>query len=484
MTYKHDPNTNHILLYPMLFSAFCKVQHFRTLNYAAMLRLYRQAEIPDQVTYRLKSREMLTDRGLEYFENRLKISRAHFFTLDVRREEALEDAFDQLRGREMRELGRPLKVLIGRNEAGGETGLDQGGLTQEFFALVVAKAFDEDYGMFTTDDISRLSWFRPLSPVPLYKFELLGMIFSLAVYNGAVIPVNLPEVFYRRLLHNTESSTINDILDGWPDLATSLKQLEHWDESQGDVADVLVREYKFSFETPDFLPRPLPDGWQVATRTPRGFALEYDLGKKKQAHTNAGLANGVTDDIARTTDETPQQTASANDDMVTNCNRHGFIKDYIHFLLVESVRPQYEAFARGFHTLLSPKALSILDPILLERLTEGTHELDVNELQRFTTYENGYSSTHPVIKQFWQIVRAWPSEKQRKLLEFVTASDRVPVTGLRTVAFSIVRNGATDELPTSQTCFGKFNLPEYKDGETLDRMLNVAIEYGQGFGVM
>jgi hypothetical protein len=52
----------------------------------------------------------------------------------------LEDAFNQLWHRQKRELMRPLKVRMGFGQ--GEEGVDQGGVSQEFFSIVLGKALD------------------------------------------------------------------------------------------------------------------------------------------------------------------------------------------------------------------------------------------------------------------------------------------------------------------------------------------------------
>ena len=69
-------------------------------------------------------------------------------------------------------------------------------------------------------------------------------------------------------------------------------------------------------------------------------------------------------------------------------------------------------------------------------------------------------------------------------LEFVTASDRVPVNGIKSIQFIIQRNGSGDErLPTSMTCFGRLLLPQYSSRAVLEEKLTKAIENSAGFGV-
>ncbi|ORY20885.1 HECT-domain-containing protein, partial [Neocallimastix californiae] len=73
---------------------------------------------------------------------------------------------------------------------------------------------------------------------------------------------------------------------------------------------------------------------------------------------------------------------------------------------------------------------------------------------------------HIVIKNFWEIVHAMTYDQKKKLLMFVTASDRVPLKSLGNLTFVIQRNGPdTDRLPTALTCFGRLLLPEYSTKE-------------------
>lgn len=137
-----NPNTRHLLEFPFLFSDTLS-QHFRTINYANMFMAYRTAGFVSHMSHHLD--RLLTDSMLRHLHKTLKTATARYLMLDLRREHMLEDAFDQLRGREKRELLRPLKVRIGIAE-GMEIGVDQGGVAQEFFRLVFHKAFDPDYG--------------------------------------------------------------------------------------------------------------------------------------------------------------------------------------------------------------------------------------------------------------------------------------------------------------------------------------------------
>ena len=115
--------------------------------------------------------------------------------------------------------------------------------------------------MFSIDPISNMAWFQPASLEPLYRYELLGLVFSLAIYNGVTLSINFPMVFYLKLMgaNSLNRETIPNrwftgptpftptgIQDGWPQLAKGLDALLNWKE--GDVRDVFMRTYDFSFE--------------------------------------------------------------------------------------------------------------------------------------------------------------------------------------------------------------------------------------------
>ena len=269
---------------------------------------------------------------------------------------------------------------------------------------------------------------------------------------------------------NHEPDHLEDIADGWPELAKGLRVLRDWDD--GDVEDVFCRTYDFSVDV---------------------------------------FGNTKTTDLSHTLHKSPQSSRSAppsETPMVTNANRHQYIRDYIHHLTTTSIEPQYTAFVKGFKTVVDPKSLSLFTPTALQTLVQGVPRIDTHELEDVAKYEGGYTPDDPLIRGFWSILHTWASsltfsfskiddrttqispvedeegpDKVRRLLEFVTASDRLPVGGAVHVVFVIQKNGSGDErLPTSHTCFGRLLLPEYSCLEVMTSMLTKAVENAQGFG--
>lgn len=466
--------TMHLLSYSFLFPPPALVIYFRALNYSVMSKYYESAMTTTRHVTQTAFGPIQIQDDVSLLA-RMKTSMSTYLVLVVRRDNVVTDALNQLWRREKRELMRPLKVQMGVDE--GEEGLDHGGVQQEFFRMLLAEALDPSYGMFTMDQRTRVSWIQPCSWEPLYKFELLGLLMSLAVYNGLTLPINFPIAFYRKLL-GLKVKHLDHIRDGWPELAKGLEGLLTWQE--GDVGDIFMRTYEFSFEafgcveTVDMLRVDRDAIWPLPSRSmpvadgsrPFGYSTAWSdvphYGDRANLSPPSSMAAEPTDlmscesshgDFGKSVDGSisiqsptpPAEEAS----LVTNRNRHGFVKDYIFWLADKSIRPQFEAFARGFYTCLDRSALSIFTPEALKTMVEGIQEIDMTELEQHARYEGGFGPEHPVVRDFWSIARQFSAEKKAQLLEFVTASDRVPVNGIASIMFVVQKNGVGDAV----SCF-------------------------------
>ncbi|CUS13190.1 unnamed protein product [Tuber aestivum] len=628
----------HFLDYAFLFPENLRVTYFRAVNLAHMTKAYEQSMTMQRLTTQMSMNTALLDPQDERLDRRMRIPLSSYLLVEVRRETVLQDALNQVFGREIRELKRPLKVRFA-NE--GEEGVDHGGVQQDFFIVAIREALRSDYGLFTTDEQSRMNWFSVAPIEPTHKYELLGLLVGLAVYNGVTLPVTFPRILYKKLLGG-KAEDLEDIEDGWGQLAKGFKQLLEWND--GDVGDIFLRTYDFSYdffgqvkyvnmlrakerriefldiklnklrkakskpETPherfptpplggerdswpgglndelddivrsagssyhvtirewpgddcDMIgdgrgvdeedeasgvdPRQDGDGGQPGdeplepalsgtveaggarmtsgnggSQTTESLALDIqsggidndsfrDAGEEVETPAKGGSdytiegsrapAQEKGKDVAHVSfslelsEEVPVEEDSPSSDeqepkeeapLVTNENREAFVKDYISWLTDRSIRRQYQAFEKGFFAVIDRKSLSLFTPSNLQSLTEGIQEIDITELERTARYEDGYSPTHRVIKEFWMTVRGFSAERRRQLLEFVTASGRVPVNGISSIMFVIQRNGPdSDRVPTSLTCFGRLLLPEYSNRKKLRDKLRVALENGKGFGV-
>lgn len=548
----YERQSIHLLDHPYIFPSSALVTYFRAINLAHMTKAYEEATHMRRLQLQMsmfirdpENRDRTFDPLRVPLGTRLDIAKTAYLIVEISRESVLEDALNQLFKREKRELMRPLKV---RFTDEGEEGVDHGGVQQEFFILALREALKPEYGMFTTDPRTRMTWFQVNPLEPLHKFELLGLLFSLAVYNGITLPVAFPRMFYRHLLAYPVDK-IEHIEDGFPELARGLRQLLSWED--GDVGDVFMRTYEFGYDyygqvrnidimkakaaglevilpmiyyrDPGRSDRGMPvfpassvggarstiadaldevdSDSDTENRPPKSTAtMDWDaLDEDDNVSQLANSIGGISTQPPKshisykppmplpTTSDALRQAETTDDQepvLVTNANRHQYVRDYIHWLGTLSINPQMKAFKEGFRTLLPEKALTLFTPYSLQTLIEGHQDIDIVQLERHTRYDDGYSPDHPLIREFWDLVRTYDKDERRQLLEFVTASDRVPVGGLGTLVFVIQRNGPdTERLPTSLTCFGRLLLPEYELGTgKLRRKMKIALENARGFG--
>ncbi|XP_017772086.1 PREDICTED: ubiquitin-protein ligase E3A isoform X2 [Nicrophorus vespilloides] len=376
---------------------------------------------------------MFSERRNSFLQNvSLGTNTSPYLRLRVRREHIIDDALVAL---EMVALENPIdlkKQLVVEFE--GEQGIDEGGVSKEFFQLVVEEIFNPDYAMFTFQNDSQTTWFNPTSFETESQFTLIGVVLGLAIYNNVILSVNFPMVLYRKLMG--KKGSFEDLAEWNPTLYNSLKQLLEYTED--DIEDVFMQTFRVSYQ--DVF----------------GTLLHHDL-----------MENG-------------DQTA------VNQNNKREFVKLYADFLLNKSVEKQFKAFYKGFQMVVDESPLEMLfRPEEVELLICGSKNFDFIELENATEYDGGYTNSTLIVRHFWSVVHAFSSEEQRKLLQFTTGSDRVPIGGLSKLKMVIARNGPdSDRLPTAHTCFNVLLLPEYLTKEKLKDRLIKAINYSKGFGML
>lgn len=181
---------------------------------------------------------------------------------------------------------------------------------------------------------------------------------------------------------------------------------------------------------------------------------------------------------------------------VTNSNRRDFVESYIHYLLDSSVSRQYEPFKRGFFTVCGGNALSLFRPEEIELLIRGSDEpLDIHSLRAVATYEGwpsrGAAEQQPQAQWFWEVFESATPVYQRKLLAFITGSDRIPAVGATCLVMKIqlletTKKGGvldTERFPTARTCFNTLVLHPYRSKEQLEQKLWMAVSESEGFGL-
>ncbi|KAK4122620.1 HECT-domain-containing protein [Parathielavia appendiculata] len=452
------------------------------------------------------ARRQMENKARDAFFDSIMSNRAvqQFLVLNIRRECLVDDslkAVSEVIGAGGEEIKKGLKINFK-----GEEGVDAGGLRKEWFLLLVRELFNPDHGMFLYDEDSQYCYFNPNSLEPSEQFFLVGVVLGLAIYNSTILDVALPPFAFRKLLHAAPTAasspgtqprrepmtfTLDDLAEYRPRLAQGLRQLLTF---QGDVESTFCLDFTVD--------------------TSRYGALE-----------NIPLCpNGA---------HRP----------VTNANRKEYVDAYVRYLLDTSVSRQFEPFKRGFYTVCSHhhqpssssssssttatttinqnyqtppaaaaavNALSLFRPEEIELLIRGSsvtdQPLDVAALRAVASYD-GWDHHHhlnnrdssqkkpkgdldpaedePTVRWFWEAFERAPPRDQRRLLAFITGSDRVPAVGAASLGIRIVCLGEEcGRFPTARTCFNSVGLwREERERERFEGVLWRAVRESEGFGL-
>ena len=358
---------------------------------------------------------------LNFFLNRNKFN----FILNIRRDHLIEDTLNEVSKPDMN-FQNKLKVKFK-----GEQGVDEGGVRKEFFILLVRQIFDPNYGMFSYNKKTRLYWFNHYTFEPKIKYELIGVIFGLAIYNNTILDVKLPLAVYKKLLGI--KPTLDDMKQCDPELYHTLNYLKTSND--------------------DNLKEDLDTNFTV---------IDDKFGEKLVI---------------------PLKENGENI-MIDNLNKDEYVDLYIDWFFNKSISEYFSSFEKGFYRVFNRNLSNILNPDELELIICGTQILDFNELKKAAQYEE-YDKNAETIKYFWEILLDFNEEEKKKFLSFVTGCDRAPIDGLGSLPITI-SNGGSDlnQLPSAHTCFNNLILPDYKNKEKMKKALLTAINYSEGFGLI
>jgi E3 ubiquitin-protein ligase HECTD2 len=154
-----------------------------------------------------------------------------------------------------------------------------------------------------------------------------------------------------------------------------------------------------------------------------------------------------------------------------------------------SVNRQFEPFKRGFYNVCSGNAFGLFRPEEVELLIRGSDEaLDIARLRSVAEYDNWeYRNPDALVDQvnwFWDILEEASSKDQRKLLLFITGSDRLPAAGASMMPLKISCLGDDcDRFPIARTCFNMLSIWRYSTKEKLRTKLWTAVYESEGFGL-
>ena len=348
-----------------------------------------------------------------------------FLTINIRRKNLIEDALNELSKKDIK-LQNPIKVRFL-----GEQGVDEGGVRKEFFLLFIRQIFDPNYGMFNYNEKTRLYWFNHYTFEPKIKYELIGIIFGLAIYNNIILDVKFPLTVYRKLLGL--KPTLEDMKECDPELYKNfsfLKKTKDANLKESLDLDFTVTDDKFG----EKLVIPLKKD---------GDKISVDINNKDE-----------------------------------------YVDLYLDWYFNKSIQEVFTSFEKGFYRVFSRDLSKILSPEELELIICGTQVLDFNELKRVCKYEE-YNENDETIIYFWEVLLNFSEDEKKRFLSFVTGCDRAPIDGLGSLPITISNGGSdVEQLPSAHTCFNNLILPNYKNKEKLKKNMLNAINYSEGFGLI
>uniref|UniRef100_A0A8D0PDV7 HECT-type E3 ubiquitin transferase n=1 Tax=Sus scrofa TaxID=9823 RepID=A0A8D0PDV7_PIG len=354
------------------------------------------------------------------------LARSPFLVLHVRRNNLVGDALRELSIHSDIDLKKPLKVIFD-----GEEAVDAGGVTKEFFLLLLKELLNPIYGMFTYYQDSNLLWFSDTCFVEHNWFHLIGITCGLAIYNSTVVDLHFPLALYKKLL-NVQPG-LEDLKELSPAEGRSLQEL--LDYPGEDIEET--------------------------------FCLNFTICRESY---------GVVE----------QKKLIPGGDRVTVCkeNRQEFVDAYVNYVFQISVGEWYTAFSSGFLKVCGGKVLELFQPSELRAMMVGNSNYNWEELEETAVYKGDYSAAHPTVKLFWETFHEFPLEKKKKFLLFLTGSDRIPIYGMASLQIVIQSTASgEDYLPVAHTCYNLLDLPKYSSKEVLRARLTQALDNYEGFSL-
>uniref|UniRef100_A0A3Q1ILM1 HECT domain-containing protein n=1 Tax=Anabas testudineus TaxID=64144 RepID=A0A3Q1ILM1_ANATE len=352
------------------------------------------------------------------------LARNPYLVLHVRRNRLVSDTLRELTMYSDVDLKKPLKVIFD-----GEEAVDAGGVTKEFFLLLLKELMDPVYGMFTHYNESNLLWFSDKCFVEQNWFHLIGIICGLAIYNSTVVDLHFPLVLYKKLLG--VSPTLEDFKELSPTEARSLQQLLDYEGS--DVEET--------------------------------FLLSFAV---KQINDLYVYLLCVCVCV-----------------YVCVFFRNEFVEAYLRYVFSDSVSEQYSAFSSGFLKVCGGEILSLFQPSELMAMVVGNNNYNWEEMEKNAVYKGEYTATHPTVRLFWEVFHEFPLEKKKQFLLFLTGSDRIPIHGMESMRIIIQSTTAEEHyLPVAHTCYNLLDMPRYQTKDILRRRLTQAVEQYEGFSLV
>jgi len=351
--------------------------------------------------------------------------------LHINRKNVFEEAYHSLRVRTADEMRGRLQITF-RNEEG----IDAGGLSREFFAILAKEMFNPNYALFTSTEDG--CTFQPnpnsnINPDHLSYFRFVGRIVGKAVADGYLLDAHFTRSLYKHMLGIKPSHQDMEAID--PDYYRNLKTILDF-----KLEDIGL-ELFFSTTENSF---------------GRNTVIDLKPGGRKLP--------------------------------VTEENKEEYVQLVCEHRMTTAIQRQIKSYLDGFYELVNPDLIAIFTPRELELVISGLPDIDVADLKKNTEYV-GWKATDKEIGWFWAVMGNLTRNQKAAFLQFVTGSSKVPLAGFGELQgmrgiqkFSIHKatTSSKGSLMSAHTCFNSLDLPVYESEEEMREKLLYAINEGAG----
>ncbi|XP_034557621.1 probable E3 ubiquitin-protein ligase HERC6 [Notolabrus celidotus] len=348
---------------------------------------------------------------------------APVFQLTLRRTHLVEDTFRHLAAADHCAFQKELLVLFKDDRKLMNVN------KSDLFLHIFDELIQPESDMFMYNKSETLLWFPSKPKVEKKTYFLFGVLCGLALYNNNIIHLPFPLVLFKKLLR----------------VKPSLDDLKEFDPVMGESLRCILEDY-----TPDEV-----DSLETTFTAPwDGEEVELD----------------------------PKEPGKP----VTATNKKQFVNAFVDHAFNKSVEGVFKEFERGFFKVCEHDVVGFFQPEELQAVMVGQENYDWDVFKQNTVYEGDYHAEHPNIIAFWEVFEKLTDEEKKKLLLFVTGSDRVPFLGMESIRMRVSVLPNTNEIhqPESLTCHNLLYLPLYQRypvEETMQTKLLQAIYHNRGF---
>eukprot|EP00111_Clytia_hemisphaerica_P022609 TCONS_00066498-protein len=357
-------------------------------------------------------------------------------TLKVKRDQLLKDSMQATKNFNKNDWSK--KFLI---KFDGEEGLDYGGLSREWFTLVLDQLFNNRGGLFQRFNKENPQALIHPNPQRTENYQKL----KLYEFAGQMVGKCLVECACGRSRQQYVKARFTRSF-----LAQILGLRVSWKHFETDDKPLYIGKIKYILEND-------PEGLDI-------FFSEdvYDS----------------EDRLIKTVD----LKSNGSQMEVSESNKMEYIQLVAEYRLQESVKQEITGFIKGLHSIIDDGLLSIFDENELELLMCGMDNISVSDMKQHCDAPN-----NNLMNQFWSILSGFSQEELSRLLQFITGSAQLPPEGFAgllpklRITFTYTR----DQLPSSHTCSNHLVLSSYNNMDEFRRKLVYAITEGcEGFGMI